>query len=300
MQKLPFDLMAGAGWAKTIEHVRRLAAIPYLTHIVAGSFTLDSRAGNTGGTNFDVLPDGTSTNSLGMPNGGGDYLLANLKEMVEIAHGASKKFVLNVAGFTWQEQIALITIAIKAGVDIIEENWGCPNVYGADKVQKGIISYVREAMMQFVSFVEERFGASIERWIKVSPTSNPADRVWIADLFAKSSATTLVATNTFPNVYLTHGDGRPLLQVANGYGGMAGTALHWVAVSNARHYDELLRPHPDKKLIGSGGNNSYETSLDFLRIGQRMSGVQVSTAFFHREDPRVFRDIAEGWAAQQA
>lgn len=286
MEKPRFWLMPAAGWAKTVDHVKRLAEVPVITHIVAGSFTVVKREGNTGGTNFYVADDGTSTNSLGIPNGGIPYLTNRGEEMVRVAHDASKEFVLSIAGFSPNEYGLLAQAGIDIGADVVEVNAGCPNVWSGGE-QKDIVSFSPPLLTSVIEAVELTLPADKPWWLKISPTANPKDRERITAVLLKARCSALVATNTFPNVSLYLDDDKPALDVANNYGGMAGTALKPIALSNCRHYHELL---PNLPIIGVGGVATGRDILDYRRVAN-CRGVQVGTAFFQNENLRVFQEM---------
>src|SRR3989344_4190402 len=147
MEKLPFDYMNAAGWAKTVEQVELLAKVPLLSHIVVGSFTERPRDGNAGGTNFDVRGDGTSVNSLGLPNKGLPYLQENVGRMRDIADKNGKFLVVSIAGADSIEEYPALARAVAQSAHVVEINAGCPNVYKGSE-QKEIISYNLDLLRQ--------------------------------------------------------------------------------------------------------------------------------------------------------
>lgn len=284
--------MNAAGWAKTVEHVRKLAKVPTLTHIVMGSFTVEPREGNTGGTNFDVAPDGTAVNSLGLPNGGIPYLEKYGAEMVRVAQDAGKASVISIAGFSPNEFGTLAKIASDLGT-ITELNVGCPNVHDTGK-QKAIISYNWLDLQRTLEIVCRETIPGSHVWLKLSPYSNPLDQDRAVRIVNKFSGeiTTVVGCNTFPNVSLYHTDGRPYLDVASNYAGMSGTSLKPINLSQCRRYVEYL--HSSISVIGAGGVASAQDATDYFRVG--CQGVQIGAAFFNNENFRVFEEVAQALA----
>jgi dihydroorotate dehydrogenase (fumarate) len=285
--------MPAAGWCKTVEQVRALAKIPYISHIVAGSFTADERVGNAGGTNFAILPDGTSVNSLGLPNKGRAYLKKRGGEMIQIAHDAGKLAVISIAGETAVEYMALAMAALEIETDIIELNAGCPNVYGADNKQKSIPSYNLELLGSILRAVRQvQAREDVHLWVKLSPYADPAQRVAVAQLIADVGADAVTTCNTFPSFRPLDHKGKPLLDVTQGRGGMAGTSLKPIAQLNAEHFRELLPEHID--VIGVGGLRGWQDIRE--RLATPCSAVQVGTAFFANENFGLFEYIATEWA----
>ncbi len=287
---MQLSLMNAAGWAKTVEHVLKLARVPTLTHIVMGSFTLEPREGNTGGTNFDVSPDGTAVNSLGLPNGGLRYLEQYGEEMVRIVRDAGKTPVMDMAGFAPSEFGILAKAADDLGA-IVELNVGCPNVHSEGK-QKEIISYNFFDLERALQVVCHETIPDKTVWLKLSPYSNPLDHekaVRVANKFADHVV--VVGCNTFPNVSIYHEDGRPYLDVADNYAGMSGTSVKWINLSQCRRYvDRLDRIIP---VLGVGGIRTAQDAADYLRVGCK--GLQVGAAFFNGENFRVFEQVASGY-----
>jgi dihydroorotate dehydrogenase (NAD+) catalytic subunit len=282
--------MNAAGWAKTIEHVCKLVKVPTLTHVVMGSFTVEPREGNTGGTNFDVAPDGTAVNSIGLRNDGLPYLKAHGAEMAEMVRRAGKTPVFSIAGFAPSE-FGTLAEAVKDIGAMPELNVGCPNVHDHG-AQHEIISYNFWDLERTLQIVCREVSPHKTVWIKLSPYANPLDHekaVRVLNKFAGHIV--VVGCNTFPNVSMYHRNGRPYVDVANNYAGMSGTALKWINLSQCRRYVEKL----DKRIpvLGVGGVSEAQDGIDYLRVGCR--GVQIGAAFFHGENFRVFEQVAEGF-----
>jgi len=290
-------LMNAAGWAKTVEQVRMLAKVPTLTHIVMGSFTVEPREGNTGGTNFNVTPDGTAVNSLGLPNGGMPYLKKHGEEMVKIAREARKRPVISIAGFSPGEYKQLAQVTNDLGV-LAEINIGCPNVHDGGH-QKEIVSYNFDLLRATITAVVQATPSSMT-WIKPSPYANPMDRDRFVEVVRRYDFDAIVACNTFANVSIYHEDGRSYLDVADNYAGMSGTALKWINLSQCRYYAQRLR---GISVIGAGGigsatrtdgtSSATQDVVDYGRVG--CSGVQIGAAFFKNENFRVFEEAADAF-----
>ncbi len=282
--------MNAAGWAKTVGQARRLARVPTLTHIVLGSYTIQRREGNTGGTNFRVAPDGTAVNSLGLPNGGILYLEEHGRQMIEVIRDAGKIPVLSIAGFAPSEFGSLAEIASELGA-IPELNVGCPNVHDAGK-QKAIISYDWLDLQRTLEVVCLETIPATPVWLKLSPYSNPTDLQKAANIANKfaNCVQAVVGCNTFPNVSLYHDNGRPLIDVADNYAGMSGAGMRHISLSQCRRYRELL--HPSINVIRTGGIAEARDAKESLRVG--CSGMQIGAAFFDNENFRVFEEVAEG------
>lgn len=281
---MSFLLMNAAGWAKKLDHVKKLARVPTTTHIVMGSFTVEPRDGNTGGTNFDITPDGTAVNSLGLPNDGIPYLEKNGREMVRIVRDAGKIPVISIAGFSPEEYRLLAQLVHELGA-LAELNIGCPNVHDGGH-QKEIVSYNFDLLK---ATLDATFRAmpSNEVWVKPSPYANPVDRIRFVGAVKRYEIAAIVGCNTFPNVSIYHKNGKPFLDVADNYAGMSGTSMKWINLSQCRDYAERI----GGTIIGAGGVSDAQDALDYRLVG--CSGVQIGAAFFSSEDLRVFERVAE-------
>ncbi|MCH9022909.1 MAG: dihydroorotate dehydrogenase, partial [Planctomycetes bacterium] len=173
---------------------------------------------------FYVGADGTSLNTLGLPNGGLPYYEKNLPGMVQIAHDAGKKMRASLAGFSPSEYVKLAQLAVASGVDVTELNTGCPNVWGGGE-QKPIAAYSPELMTEILSRVVAEYDSKMELAVKVSPYE-PGMLRQIASIIASiKEVHSVVSANTFPNAVINYEDGRSVITFGDGYAGLAGTAL---------------------------------------------------------------------------
>jgi dihydroorotate dehydrogenase len=287
MERLPFGFMNAGGWIKTPALVRKIVSVPLTSHVILGSFTVQYRPERTGGTTFDVLDDGTASNNLSLPNGGIPFLKQRGKEMVQIAHDAGKKVILNGAPFSPEDDAALATTAFEIGADIYESNRGCPNT------EHTIISYDHLAMEMCDEAVKRAIGDL--PWLrKVSPYVNPADIQTEIALTIKSTAWGVTATNTVPNTRLRR-EGKPIITAdgTNGLGGMSGTGLYHLALMNAEHFCIGLR-REGKTVFGVGGVSNAQKAHSFYEVG--CTAIQVAAALFKSEDPHALQSIGQEWA----
>ena len=287
MDRLPFEFSNASGWPKTPQSVAKLAAVPLTTRIHVGGFTVKPREERGGGTDFDVLEDGTGANNRSLPNGGIPFLRVHGREMAQIAHDAGKELIMSGAPFSPEEDGILAEWAFRIGADGYVSSRSCPNT------DCDIISYNHELMEACDEKVAEAIGDR-SWWRKLSPYANPKDREIEAELTFKSTARGVVACNTFPGVRLRR-VGKPVITATgtNGLGGMSGTAFKIFAHANAEHFCELLNPL-GLEVIGVGGIRSIQDIGDYLRVG--CAGVKVGTALFKSEDPHVLQHLGEDWA----
>ena len=287
MDRLPFQFGNAAGWPKTLAGVAKIAGVPLVTHIRAGSFAVQPRSERGGGTDFDVLEDGTASNNRNLPNGGIDDVYVLGRAMVNIAHNAGKRLIISGAPFSAEDDGLLAKAALAIGADGYESCRSCPNT------EASIICFDHGFMAECDAAVDYEIGLELPWWRKVSPYVNPRDREIEAEQTFRCTARGIVSCNTFPGARLRR-DGKPIITArgANGLGGMSGEGLRYVAQINIEHFCELLRGMR-KEVIGVGGISRAEHVEWCLSVG--CAGVQVAAALFKSEDPKVLQQLAEDW-----
>lgn len=275
-------IMNGAGTVRTLEEVRRLADSD-VNVITVGSMCLEERAGNPGDT--FALEDDLSLNSRGLPDRGVDYWKRVLPEMAAIAHDHGKLLSVSVAGMTPIEFGTLTHAALEGGADIVEENFGCPNVW-KDGAQKRILSFAHEARSKALWYIQSVSGTDKPVVIKVSPFSDPVEiPIFANDIRAFPAVRGVVTMNTFPNAYLVKSDGRPRIDPK--FGGLAGPAVKAIALGQVLQWRNVLPP--EIAVIGVGGIRNGQDMHDFVHAGA--TAVQVVTEYLRTERPDVFTRI---------
>lgn len=256
---------AACSVAKTIEDVRALATTN-TGAVLVGSITVQPREGNEEPRWYST--NSFALNSFGMPNGGIEFYQENLSEMANIVHESNKRFILSVAGFATKDYRDLAKLADTYDVDIIELNLGCPNI-SIDGVQKPIVSFDREKMLEIIGAVREVTPKSL--MVKLSPYSNPAELQLVAECIAQSGQIAGVVTmNTFPNSYYAQ-NGKAVL--ASSYGGTSGKAILPISLGQVRQFRERLPSNI--AVIGVGGIESKQDAELFYQAGA--DAVQAAT-----------------------
>jgi dihydroorotate dehydrogenase (NAD+) catalytic subunit len=299
-EHLPFDYMNAAGWAKVMWQVKQLCDVPYTSHVLVGSYTVNEREGNQNGTNFVSLSDNTSGNVLGLPNPGITWLARGPGEqMVKLAHGMGKKIVLSGAWFSPEEDGILAEAAATMGFDAYESNRGCPNAVVGGKF-KPVPSYFPELMEKADLEIAKRIGMGFEIWEKLSPYVNPAEREREARRIAKTNHKRVTVINTVSNFRPRgkHGDLLITAQNTGGNCGMAGAGVKWLGIINAEHFMQLLEDNPSIIVNGAGGILTGDDVQDYWLIGCR--SIQVGTAIYRADSAKPLADIAIEWANKHA
>lgn len=271
---------AACSVAKTMQDVEALCQTK-VGAVLIGSITLEQRDGNPEPRWFTA--DGYALNSFGMPNGGVEFYKKELPEMVERIHRAKKAAALSIAGFSTGEYVKLAQLANDAKIDILELNFGCPNV-SVDGKQKPIVSFDTETMKEIIQAVQKVTKVALA--VKLSPYSNPADLQAAAQVLIETKIAAVVASNTFPNGFTGDESGNSVL--ANELAGVSGTALLAINLGQVRQFRNIL---PDSiTVIGVGGIESKETAAHYFNAGA--SVVQAATLIVRDGHAAIDRVIA--------
>ncbi len=280
--ELEHPIMNAAGTCKSTEDVRQFARSSAAA-VMVGSITKEYREQNAGTAYWSN--DAYSLNSLGLPNRGLGYYVEHLSEMTEVCHTSGKPLFLSIAPFGIEELGDMLgQIDGKHGVDAIEINLGCPNVW-AEGEQKRIfcfdLAYVEE-VLRLIKNTATPVG------LKMSPFSDPAYLRDVARLVDGRSAF-VTAINTFPNSYsLTNG--KPDIGATDGFAGLAGPAVKPIALGQVAQYSKLMTTTP---VIAAGGVSNGTDVADFLEVGASI--VQINTAYAN-QGIQVFYRILEDYA----
>jgi dihydroorotate dehydrogenase len=272
--RLEHPLMNAAGTCKLLEEVRALSRSATAA-IMVGSITVEPRTGNSG----DVYWSGPmfSLNSLGLPNRGAQYYAMVLHEMVGIAHDEGKPLFVSVAGFSANEYAGLAELALRCGADLVELNFGCPNVW-AGSVQKRIVCFDPAMVYDTLTKVEEKIGAGAKVSVKISPFSDPFALVQVAEVIGMSTMVKAVTTtNTFPNAFGFNGT-KSAITPGGGLAGFAGPAMKPIGLGQVRQLRAFL---PERiQTIAAGGVTHGKDVQEYLDSGAVV--VQVATAYLNR------------------
>lgn len=280
---IPFGnaLMNGAYiGSKALGDVERLAASKSGA-IVVGSISVLPRKSNPGHNYWQHREKFYSLNSYGMPNGGLPYFAKHLPRMADMAHAQHKPLITNVVGFSAQEFVDLIVLAQTAGADMVELNFGCPNVWD-DGQQKRIISYHADLVKDTLDYISKH-NPRIKLCVKISPL--PPDTLReVAEAIAQSGIVHAVtATNSYPNASVSAGT-RVGDEAA--LAGMTGRALKPISLGVVQQLHALLPKHID--IIGCGGISSIRDAEDYLAAGAK--AVQIATALVD-DGPSLFEKL---------
>ncbi len=265
------------GSGKEYEDFVDLAA---LGGVVTKSVTLQPTRGNPPPRVVET-PAGM-LNAIGLQNEGLDAFLRDL--LPPLRHGA-RRVIVNIAGRTAEEYIALAKGLDGSGVDALEVNISCPNV------KQGGLAFGTQSETAAALVERVRRATDLPLWVKLTP--NVTDITAIARAVEAAGADTLTVANTFLGMAIDVETRRPLL--ANVTGGLSGPAVHPLALRLVWQ----VRQAVSVPIVGVGGVARARDVIDFLLAGA--SAVEVGTMNFVEPD-RTMRLIDElrAWVGNHA
>ncbi len=218
------------GVVKTPEEVE-LMAHTGVGWIEAGSYTLESRAGN--GPSGEVTyhhnaQTGETFNSLGMPNKGMDEVGKQIPEMAETAHSLGKKLIINVAPVSDKpvnESRELVFRAFASGADAVLLNAGCPNVVTEEGGRHEILSHNADILGKVVLGLQDIAEKYQPIFLRSSPAETYQQLRSSFRALQKGVVSAIFTPNTWPGYTPKDENENNILEVPGGVGGKSGPAM---------------------------------------------------------------------------
>ena len=229
-----------------------------------------------------------------MPNPGIKTLLGWLPRLRSLAARHAIELRVSIAGFSPEEYAELAGVLIRCGVDDVELNFGCPNVWGPDGKQKPIPSYEPELVSEILLKVRAAIPTVAKVSVKLSPVEDAEVLLRLARRISETNIVSrVIAVNTLPNQNRTHEEGGPALSFNGGnhLGGLSGRPLKEHGLRVVKTLRGALPLHID--VIGAGGVFNGSDMLDYLNAGA--SGVMIATALLEF-GPRIFSSVLQEFA----
>lgn len=281
-------LMNAGGLVKSVEDVRLMAQTG-VGAVLAGSFTLDERVGNSPNGEQVYFHDPANSityNSLGMPNKGLRTMAKDIPTMVEIAHDYGKPFILNFAPVTSdpvREINQAFYLLAKADVELdgFELNASCPNVILDGGRRHDILSANPTLFSEVLGEISDMSRSYVPigtRLTRISPLRDFDD---VPNLMSalQGHVQVISAFNTFPGGHPRRPDGSDHLQVVGGIGGMSGPGMATKAEQQTRVLVAARDAHlPEVEIIGSTGIATAEALKRRLDLG--VAAVSATTLFW--------------------
>lgn len=254
--------------------------------ITVGSITLPRQIGNEarfGGPTYhhDALT-GLTYNSMGMPNIGLAEALLLLPEILAIAHEQGKPVFLSLSptianadiGDAFAQTKVLISEGLDTQVDGLILNSCCPNLIDEDGNNEPLLGYDLAGMLRLAFELSPIVGTDHRVGLKLPPYITPQQRSIVpamAAMIKSSNAFSFIVTsNTIPNQMAKDEQGRPILSVPGGAGGMSGPGTLDIGREQLQMWSNLLQG--DKEIISMLGINSGEELLYRINNGASAAG----------------------------
>lgn len=304
--QLEHPVMNAGGTAKSLAEIRALMQSAASAKVIGSLKGVNTETAGNPEPNEFLDPRGAyMLNAKGLPEGGLAYYARDdiheaLFDLMTEASGTP--IVLSMApkaGLKYLDQ--LLMLAHIWGVDALELNLSCPNVWDASGNQQQLICFnpqaVRENVSALVDLLRQYEADDWPVGLKVSPYSDPTLLKQIAQVVVELSRMPgmprlyVVTSNTYPNALALKSDGSSEISVR--YAGMSGPALKPIALGQVSQWMEAL-DRTDIPVVGVGGISSGQDVADYLAAGA--VAVQVGTHFWNR-GACVFEEIVSEWVA---
>lgn len=229
--------------------------------IVTKGITLEPRGGNPQPRIAEVKNG--LINSIGLENVG---IFSFLENKLPVLKEKNINFILNIAGFSFEEYIQLAHICQDYDIKAIELNVSCPNV------KEGCLEFGRdkEILYKLVSEVREAYSNTLI--VKLSPNvSSPAE---IALEVQNAGADAISAINTVKAMNVSVAMEGNKLHSSFMKGGLSGPCIKPMALNFIHEISQLV----SIPIIGMGGISNISDILEFIAVGS--SAVQIGTSNF--------------------
>lgn len=302
------------GVVKKVEDVEKMANTG-VGWIEAGSYTLEPRLGNeydpeTGKLKLDEETGepikvyhydpktGEATNSLGMPNKGMDVVEKEIPEMVKIAEAYGKKLVVNIAPVTSEpieETKELVARSYEGGAHAVILNGGCPNVETGGGGREEILTLYPGTTFLVLDGLTEIVQKYHKVQIRVSPQKSIAKARELYESVIRADTVSAVwVPNSWPNHQPLEENGKPILGVSGGIGGLTGPATSPLAQQQTAWALEFLN-RSGIDVVRSGGIMDFKdeylevNAARALKRSLSMGAVAAAGSTFYYESKN-------GWA----
>lgn len=233
--------------------------------IITKGITLNPREGNPQ-PRIKEVKNGL-INSIGLENVG---INAFIERKLPVLLNKNIPYIVNIAGFSFEEYVELSHICEINNINAIEINVSCPNVkegcleFGKDK----------ETLYKLVSAMREKYSNTLI--VKLSSNvSYPAEMALTVE---KAGADAISAINTIKSMALNTRIENGKLNYNFIKGGLSGPVIKNIALNFIHEIKDAV----NIPIIGMGGITTVEDIIDFLAVGS--SAIQIGTANFTYPD----------------
>jgi dihydroorotate dehydrogenase (NAD+) catalytic subunit len=270
--KLKNPIITASGTFGYADEFEDYIDVSALGAIVTKGITLHPRKGNPQ-PRLKELRNGM-INSIGLENIG---INAFIEKKIPVLEEKEINYIINIAGFSFDEYLQLARICEINKIKAIELNVSCPNV------KQGCLEFGNcpETLYRLVSLVKETYTGTLI--VKLTP--NVTNPIELAQMVEKAGADAISAINTVKalNVTASVQDGKLVKQQLKG--GMSGPAIKPIALN----YINSISPELNIPIIGMGGISNFTDIIEFFAVGS--TAIQVGTANF--TNPTIAEDLVK-------
>jgi len=258
-------LNASGPLCTTYDELSILLDNDYIGAVVTKSCTLAYRQGNEHPRYYSL--NDRSINSTGLANQGYRYYI----DFVRSVH-ANKPCIISVAGLTQDDNMKILSDIEDSSLEnfFVELNLSCPNIKG-----KSQLAYNFEETEEFLRRVFDKVDMNIG--LKLPPYFDIQHFETMATIirqFPKVKFITCI--NSLGNGLIINKD-TAAIKPNNGYGGVGGSIIKPFALSNVRHFYDLLQDRVD--IVGCGGISTGTDAYEHILCGA--TAVQIGTQFMN-------------------
>lgn len=269
--KLKNPIITASGTFGYADEYEEFMNLQNIGAIITKGITLEPRAGNPQPRIAEVKNG--MINSIGLENVG---IYSFIEHKIPVLQQKSINYIINIAGFSFEEYIKLGQICEENHIPAIELNVSCPNV------KAGCLEFGKdsETLYKLVSSVRQVYSGTLI--IKLTPNvSSPTE---IALAVQKAGADAVSAINTVKGMQVNTSINNGKLQYNYVKGGFSGPAIKPIALGYIHEIRQVL----DIPIIGMGGISSVEDILEFIAVGS--DAIQIGTANF--TNPCISEELA--------
>ena len=250
--------------------------------VVTKSCSLEPKEGNAQPRYYHGYVGCVSINSTGLANGGHEYYLEALRGLADGADGADGTdgadgarvpHIVSVACLGLEDtRVVLDEVLRSEAVDAVELNVSCPNVCDSDT----IMAYHFLEMDQYLEGLQPHIRDSVKPvGVKLPPYWEKQQFRKAVEVVVRHGFQFVTTINSIPNCLIIDSDTEsPVIRPKGGIGGLGGSSLLPVVLSNIHQMRRLLPPAVH--VIGCGGIATGKDVFCHLLAGASM--VQVGTS----------------------
>lgn len=258
--------------------------------IITKSTTLEKRLGNICPRYYDTKY--LSINSSGLPNLGYKFYINNSENIQNYninKNRSIKPYVISVSGLTIDDNKKIINDIIefnynRNSIHGIELNLSCPNIIG--KPQIGYDFDTMNHLLDCISNIIPK-ESEINFGIKLPPYFDISHFDQVSNIINKYNVDSITCINSLGNgLVVDPFNERTVIVPKNGFGGIGGSIVKPIALSNVRQFYEKT----NCDIIGCGGISNGLDAFEHILCGA--SGVQIGTQLY-RESVNCFERICD-------